>query len=332
MSSISTEYSSKINGLIKTISPDRLPDLIKILEDFAVKDGSPSAGDNGTTIIDPTNTDLEIVAKRRTLIKRYARQSVELSPKDYKQVESGKALKVSSVVVAPNGHLQIATQAGSPDIPGYIWPDHWIIPQGLILEVKKASHEPVRTVFDTEVEMLKLSQPDAVTCQAACIAMAIGSTDIHGIRASLRAGGKDAGDPWVMGAYLSKQLGDRYEFDENASLAEMRDWLKQGELIITHGWFTYSGHVICLDGVSIDPGTTTFRFNVADPWSEFDFVQWSYNKPGVKFYDGYYSALGIYASCVASWTYSQARGIYSAGKINSALKGAWAHRIKPVGY
>lgn len=183
--------------------------------------------------------------------------------------------------------------------------------------------------FKTKVKSLFLSQPDAVTCQSACIAMATNDPDVLSVRNRLLNSG-EAGDPYNMGRVLSDRLGSLYEFDENASLSEICDWLKNGELLITHGWFTRSGHVIVLDGVQIDPTNLSYRLDVRDPWSEFDFRSWSYNNPSVQKFDGFYSSYGIYAACVVGQSASDSARIYRRGELDSQRKGAWVHRIKAV--
>ena len=173
-----------------------------------------------------------------------------------------------------------------------------------------------------------LSQPNAYTCQSACIAMAAGLSDIMRIRHQLEELG-DPGNPYNMGSILKGHFGDRYLFDENACLSEVRGWLKAGEFLITHGWFTSSGHVICLDGAAIDSERLSYKISVKDPWSEFDGRSWSYNNPGVDRYDGYYSAHLLYAAIVASQSVWDAAAIYRRGELDSMRKGAWIQRIRP---
>jgi hypothetical protein len=201
----------------------------------------------------------------------------------------------------------------------------------IISPYKAPSPKPQSGTFTEQVAEAKslLSQPNAYTCQSTCIAMATGRTDIMQIRAELEAIG-DPGDPGVMGALLKKEFGDRYIFDDNACLSEIREWLKAGEFLITHGWFTGSGHVICLDGVTIDPSNMSYKISVKDPWSEFSFGAWAYNNPSVDRYDGDYSAHGLYAAIVAGQSVSDAIAIYQKRELDSMRKGAWTHRILPA--
>jgi len=177
--------------------------------------------------------------------------------------------------------------------------------------------------WGTRINALNISQPDEVTCQAACIAMAVRDRDVQKIRRRLLQFG-NAGDPAVMGRVI-REYKVPYQYVGNASLNDCYGWLQAGELLITHGWFTGSGHVICLDGLRRNPGGR-YSLNVKDPWSEFNAPAWLYNL-GSKFYDGYYSDLCIYASCVASASVLDARRIYRAGRVVAGQKAMWVHRF-----
>ena len=173
------------------------------------------------------------------------------------------------------------------------------------------------------------SQPNEFTCQSTCVAMALGLTDIMAVRHQLEAIG-DPGNPATMGKYLSAHLSppSTYQFDFNASLSQVQDWLKAGEFLILHNWLTGAGHVIAIDGVETDSSNLSYRFSVRDPWSEFNFASWSYNGDSVGFH-GFYSSYGIYAACVAGQSKIDAAAVYSRGELDSNRGGAWVHRIKP---
>jgi lysozyme len=181
-----------------------------------------------------------------------------------------------------------------------------------------------RQQWVTEIKALNLSQPDASTCQAACIGMAVGDRDVAGIRRKLLAKG-EAGNPDVMAAVI-RQYGRPYQLDKNASLAKCYEWLKAGEFLITHGWFTDSGHVICLDGLKAVSEPGRYVFDVKDPWSEFNVETWRFDLAS-KFFDGFYSDLLIYATCVASTSAGGAQAIYRRGKVDANKGGMWVHRF-----
>jgi putative chitinase len=195
------------------------------------------------------------------------------------------------------------------------------------VELQQSAPAPTpaeRRQWVTEIKALNLSQPDASTCQAAAIGMGVGDRDVAGIRRKLVARGA-AGDPDVMAAVI-RSYNRPYILDKNASLAKCYEWLKAGEFLITHGWFTNSGHVICLDGLKATPEPGSYVFDVKDPWSEFNVQTWRYDL-GSKFFDGFYSDLLIYATCVASFSAGGAREIYQRGKVDASRGGMWVHRF-----
>jgi hypothetical protein len=179
-----------------------------------------------------------------------------------------------------------------------------------------------RSQWVTQIKALNLSQPDAVTCQAACIGMAVGDRDIMKIRSELIGRG-DAGSPAVMAAVI-RNYGRPYIYDGNASMAKIYQWLKAGEFLITHGWFTGSGHVICLDGLKRQGNG--YSIDVKDPWSQFNESAWAYNL-GSKFFDGFYSDRCIYAACCAGTSVADAKRVYQTGKVDTARGGMWVHRF-----
>ncbi len=170
-----------------------------------------------------------------------------------------------------------------------------------------------------------VAQSNAYICQSACIAKVLGTTDDKGIRAALEAIGAP-GNPDVMGQYLKSRV-QSYRFLSAGSLMDVKDALDNGCVVITHGWFTGSGHVICLVGYEPDPKTLSYRFIVDDPWAEFSFptAQFVPNSSGDNVR---YSSYGVYAYCVASSNHEHAAHLYAQGKLLSSEKGAWLHIIK----
>lgn len=185
-----------------------------------------------------------------------------------------------------------------------------------------------RKQWVTQIKALNLSQPDASTCQAACIGMAVGDRDVMGIRRKLLARGA-AGNPDVMAAVI-REYDRPYVLDKDASLAKCFQWLKAGEFLITHGWFTDSGHVICLDGLKAASEPGRYVFDVKDPWSEFNVGTWRYDL-GSKFFDGFCSDLLIYATCVAGTSAVNARTVYRRGRVDAYKGGMWVHRFLTQG-
>lgn len=201
--------------------------------------------------------------------------------------------------------------------------------------------------WSDRVSDLKLRQPDPYSCQAACLAMALNDRQIPRIRTALRARGTP-GDPLVMAAYV-KERGARYRYEPNASLRMLVDYLADGCLCVTHGWFTGSGHVIVVDGVQIRGGAPGFgappalggsgmvaadlrpqdvSFAVLDPWDEFSGPLWRYMNTG-KLFDGHYSARMIWAACVRGESVRGAAAAYTAGATNMLERNMWLHVFFP---
>lgn len=63
-----------------------------------------------------------------------------------------------------------------------------------------------------------VAQPNAYTCQSACIAKVLGTTDVEGIRAALEAIGTP-GSPATMGEYLKSRV-QFYKFLTSGSLED----------------------------------------------------------------------------------------------------------------
>lgn len=168
-------------------------------------------------------------------------------------------------------------------------------------------------------------QPDPISCQSACIAMTLRTTDVDDIYADLSSQGI-AGDPAVMGNYLRPRV-KSYKFLIDGSLNDAKKALDDGCAVITHGWFTRPGHVILLIGYEADPVTLSYRFIVHDPWTEYNFPQGDHDdsKSGESVR---YSSYGIYATCVASADYQHAHDLYREKRLKSNEQNAWLHIIQ----
>lgn len=179
-----------------------------------------------------------------------------------------------------------------------------------------------------------VEQPDAYTCQSAAIAKVLGQGSIHQINAirsnlnaDARTRGTMAGDPSVMGAYLTPRV-ESYTYKHDANLQEIIDWVTQGKgyECIIHGFTTQSGHVWGIEDAEKVGQNWVFRCD--DPWYEFDF-------PGNRFTQNSganvgYSDLATLAYCVKAWSNWQGVDAYRKGRYQGMLgdRGAWVHFIK----
>ena len=180
-----------------------------------------------------------------------------------------------------------------------------------------------------------VSQPDSNTCQAAAIARVLGANDVMTVRRQLldisNRRGSMAGDPYVMADFLKGRVED-YAFIVDASIEDVKEALGQGYHLITHGYFTRSGHVIGIspfaDGAPFkaDPRTGSHVFNAEDPWAEFDFPRWRYTARNGN--NCRYSSYGIYAACVASANMSHAARLYRRRALDTTQRNMWLHLVK----
>ena len=168
-------------------------------------------------------------------------------------------------------------------------------------------------------------QPDGNTCQAACIAKVLGTQDVWGVRQDLLELGTP-GDPAVMGQYLKSRVKE-YRYHPEGSLNYAIEALDRGYTIITHGWFTPSGHVITLVGWEHADPLMKYRFIVDDPWGEFDFPTATYDTQASGD-NRHYSARGLYAYCVRSRSFDHAQLLYQGRQLDMNDGDAWFHLIK----
>lgn len=169
-----------------------------------------------------------------------------------------------------------------------------------------------------------VEQPNDYTCQAACIAKVLGTDDVMSIRRELESIGKP-GSPATMGQVLMGKV-KHYHYSPIGSLNEAAKWCDEPDtVVITHGWFTGSGHVITLvRPVTMDNGWQ--GFTVDDPWYEFNFPQWNFTQRTGD--DVVYSRYGLYAACVVGSDVNDAYRIYKRKELDSGIKNAWMHFIQ----
>jgi Papain-like cysteine protease AvrRpt2 len=177
-----------------------------------------------------------------------------------------------------------------------------------------------------------IPQYDSNSCQSACCAAVTGNTNVRQVRRELEIIANRvssmAGATEVMSEWLKKRLGDRYVFEANASLNDCKKWLENGEVLITHGVWTGSGHVTVLKGFELDEKILSYNFITGDPWGEFDAKNWSY-LTYANHYEGPISARAVFAACVYAQNRSEAAQCYRDGRLDSNLGEMWVHRIKP---
>lgn len=164
-----------------------------------------------------------------------------------------------------------------------------------------------------------LPQPDELTCQSAAIGQSIGEKDVYKIREDLLSMGTP-GDPQVMGRYLKSRCAF-YRFDDKGSLSQAIDFLKKpNRAIITHGWFTRSGHVVTLSA------NHPKGFIADDPWGDFNFEGWTYVSDDGN--NKTWTFAQVYAAIVGSIGFEHAKTIYANRELDMNYGNAWFHLIE----
>jgi hypothetical protein len=186
----------------------------------------------------------------------------------------------------------------------------------------------VRSTNQVRTYIGAVTQPNLYDCQSTAIyAVTGGVKSIGDIRASLEDNGTP-GDPANMGREIRSLIDPAlYEYYPAASLDDMRSFLDAGCVLVVHGYFSESGHVIVIDG------RAGKDFDVMDVFEEFDATDWIYPRywsDSRKAFDGIYSDLLIYATCVAGGGFEDACNVYRDGVVESTIGGAWLHVIKPT--
>jgi hypothetical protein len=270
---------------------------------------------------------ITITATQSTALKRAPIDSSRQKPTDVIQIEAGRSLSVESVFTIQNNHckLKLAFQGWTE---AFVFGPHWKIPTGQDLGLVGSLKPKSQGLFTRIVPSKKdyVLQPDPQTCQSACIAMITGG-DVWAIREALTKGGQVAGDPAVMGEYLSDRVKE-YKFLPSASLNDARRAIDEGYQLITHTYYSGSGHVIKLSGYEVRPDSLNYQFVVDDPWAEFDAKGWTYAPWDKQGNNARYSAHSMYAAAIVGQSVYDAAEVYRRGELDSNREGAWLHLIK----
>lgn len=266
-----------------------------------------------------------IKANQNTVLKRQPIDSSQLSDIDKFPVKAGSTLG-GTISPAKNGHIkiQLAGNAGALKA-GHVWYlflKHWDVPQSAIQRLV-APVPALRRIVASRKDFD--AQDTEFTCQAACIAMITGGEEIAIRRALVSMG--SAGCPNVMGNYLRPRVKE-YRFKIAASLNDFVSAIDGDYQLITHGYFSRSGHVVKVSGYERDPKTLSYSLIVDDPYEKFDPDIWDYRRNYSSGNDVKYSAHMMYAACVASQSFEDARRIYQRGELDSNRAGAWLHFVR----
>lgn len=266
-----------------------------------------------------------IQAKQKTVLKRSPVESSQLPDREKFHVDAGT--KLGGIIHQDkNGHLKVKLAGNAGELKAgdtwYVFAQHWDVPQTAISQI--AAKLPLPAALRRIVASKKDYDPQdsEYTCQSACIASITGGNEMA-IRAALDSMGS-AGDPAVMGAYLRSRVKE-YRFMMTASLNDFIKAIDDDYQLITHGWYSRSGHIVRVVGYERDPKTLSYSFICDDPYEEFDAKIWDYHRDYRSGNNVLYSAHLMYATCVAGQSFEDARRIYRRGELDSNRAGAWLH-------
>lgn len=218
-----------------------------------------------------------------TLLKTRPLQSTVLSDQEKYPIPAGTQLKIT-IFEVQREHVKV-TLSDEPIQNSRVW-----FLYGLhiaIFEGTKQVYPPAQRPEKVQLEVPYKSQMDNMecptgTCNVTSIAMCLEYLKIPRHKKSgqfedeLYHYALDKGFDRHSAqdlAKIVKNYGGKDNFSENATINQVKDWLAKGNPVVTHGYFTKSGHIICLVGYD------STGFIVHDPYGEWYVDGYDINDP-----------------------------------------------------
>ena len=229
-------------------------------------------------------TQLKILVD--TVLKQQPVQAAKLSAEQKQTVKAGTLLTVKSYIPT-NDHIKVALV----DQP-FQGKSFWYAYQRHVAIINNTQIAfPATTKLSVPYfDQLNNSDDPYGTCNVTAMAMVLSYFHIQQQRS-------DVGFPDELDEYCNTHGLDRHEptdlvkvaqaygcqdrFTKTATMNEVKEWLIQGNPAIVHGYFTPSGHIICLVGYNAT------GFVVNDPYGEIMYT------PYHSYYDTYASGAGL---------------------------------------
>lgn len=224
------------------------------------KDGKP-------VVFDPDA--LTVTLKQDTLLKKRAVNSTNLADHEKRSLAKGSVYGLLGYSPVEQ-HLRVALTENLPQFgnSGYFFTDH--------VEVRRGSRLVDLAPSQVELNVPYFSQRDNAhrpwaTCNVTSIAMVL---YYYGLRPQ-RSGQQleDEMYEWCVRRYganaqtdntvlvrMVQAYGFTATFGTNRTWAQIRDQLRQGRPVVVGGYFTHSGHIVCITGY------TPNGYIVNDPW------------------------------------------------------------------
>lgn len=223
-----------------------------------------------------------------TVLKQQAIESAKL-PDDQKQsIKAGTVLTINSFSPVAD-HLKV--EFSDKTFQGK---STWLIYQryAAVLSDGKISFPTATRLAVPYLDQLDNSDDPYGTCNVTSLAMVLSYFQEPQHNPSIRF--PDELDRYCLDHNLDRHQPDAIakvasaygctdNFTQTASFEQVKEWLVQGNPAIVHGYFTASGHIVCIIGYN-DTG-----FVVNDPYGELMFSP----NPGDSYYDTYTTGAGL---------------------------------------
>jgi hypothetical protein len=229
-------------------------------------------------------TQLKILTD--TVLKQKPVQSSTLQDAEKQSIKAGTIFNIKSFLPTSD-HIKITLADQS--FKGF---NTWYVYQrnAAIIGSNKIIFPPTVKLSVPYYDQLDNSDNPYGTCNVTSLAMVLSYFGAKRQHPDIRfadeldqycdAQGLDRHEPTDL-AKVVKAYGCVDKFSKTASFDEVQDWLICGNPVITHGYFTSGGHIVCLIGYNSD------GFVVNDPYGEI-----MYN-PFHSYYDIYASGAGL---------------------------------------
>jgi uncharacterized protein YvpB len=221
-----------------------------------------------------------------TVLKQRPLQSSQLSDSEKQPVKAGTLFNLQSFAPSAD-HIKLALADKT-----FQGKNTWYVYQkaAVILDNNETTFPSAVKLSVPYYDQLDNSENPYGTCNVTCMAMVLEYLGARRQYPQIRF-------PDELSQYCDKQGLDRHEpldlvkvvkaygckdnFSKTASFQRVKEWLIQGNPAVVHGYFTPTGHIICLIGYN------SKGFVVNDPYGEIMY------SPYHSYYDIYASGAGL---------------------------------------
>lgn len=203
-----------------------------------------------------------------TVLKQQPVESSKLTDTQKQAVKAGVSYEVQSYATSGD-HVKVsfATQSFQGKNTWFVYQPHVVISKGdrIVVPAEVKLKVPYKSQLDND-------QDPYGTCNVTSIAMTMAYFGVKPKNPNqqledefhdwIDKKGLDRHSPADL-AKLVQAYGHKDRFTTKATIQDVQEWLAQGNPAIVHGYFTQSGHIICLIGYNAK------GFIVNDPYGEW---------------------------------------------------------------